>query len=335
MNKAFWKGKNVLVTGFEGFLGSNLTKCLLSAGANVVGLDIKTGRSDTILNKDDYRRIKVTKGSVCSYGLVKKLLDKHRIDIVFHLAAEAIVDECTKRPKRAFLSNVQGAWNVLEACRHSPKVKAIVIASSDKAYGSHDVLPYHEDAPLRGKHPYDVSKSCADLIAHTYHHTYRLPVTITRCGNIFGPGDYNFSRILPEAFRCALSGKKLFIRSDGKFTRDYVFVDDIVDGYILLAENIDRKKLGGEAFNFSYEKPMSVIGLVEKIYSLAGKKAKYEILNAVKYEIRHQYLSSNKARTVLGWKPSFTLEDGLSKTMKWYKNFLKNKKRPFAKGRKI
>jgi CDP-glucose 4,6-dehydratase len=322
MDKKFWGNKKVLITGFEGFLGSNLTKHLLLSGANIVGLDIKTGRRDTILSKGDHKKMIVVKGSVCDYSLVKKLLDRHSISIVFHLAAEAIVGECLKQPACAFSSNIQGTWNVLEACRHSPLVKAIIIASSDKAYGSHDDLPYNEETPLRGKHPYDVSKSCADLIAHAYHNTYGSPVAITRCGNIYGPGDYNFSRILPEAFRCAFSGKRLSIRSDGKFTRDYVYVDDIVSGYILLAEKLQKFNLSGEAFNFSYEKPMDVIGLVNTIYKLTGRDTNYAICNKAKYEIRHQYLSSKKARKMLGWKPLCGMDNGLKKTMKWYQEVL-------------
>ena len=267
-----------------------------------------------------YKR-QVINGNVCNYNTIKNILSRHDINIIFHLAAEAIVGECLKKPIRAFSSNIQGTWNLLEACRRSQAVTAIIVASSDKAYGSHDHLPYTETAPLRGRHPYDVSKSCADLIAHTYHNTYATPVAITRCGNIYGPGDYNFSRIIPESIRNVLKGKTLFIRSDGKFIRDYVYIDDIVEGYIILAEKLQKLKLSGEAFNFSDENPMSVLALVEKIYKLTRREEKYEILNRAKYEIPRQYLFSGKSRKVLHWHPKVSLEDGLNRTISWYKKF--------------
>jgi len=314
--------KNVLITGHEGFLGSNLTKILISADANIVGLDIDVRRENTLFSKEDYKKIVTIKGSVADYNLVKKIISKYKIDVVFHLGAEAIVGKCIKNPLLTFSSNIEGTWNVLEVCRNSKTVKSIVTASSDKAYGSHKILPYKEDASLHGDHPYDVSKSCADLIAYTYFHTYGLPVAITRCGNIYGPGDFNFSRIVPDTVRCMLANKPIEIRSDGKFTRDYVFVEDIANGYILLAEKLNVLKLGGEAFNFSDENPITVIELVKKLYQLDGKKPNYKILNQAKYEIKHQYLASQKARKILKWKPEFTLETGLKKAIDWYTKYL-------------
>jgi len=319
MNKNFWLGKKVLVTGYEGFLGSNLTKALLSCGANIVGIDIRVRRKNTIFTSEDYKKIAIIEGSVANYRLVKGIIRNHKIEIVFHLAAEAIVGSCLTNPPRTFNTNIRGAWNVLEACRGIKTVKSIVIASSDKAYGSHKSLPYKEDTPLIGKHPYDVSKSCADLIAQTYFHTYGLPVVVTRCGNIYGPGDFNSSRIVPDTIRCVLGGKTLLIRSDGKFTRDYVFVEDIVGGYLLFAEKVQRLRLFGEVLNFSNEDPISVLGVVRRIYQLANRKPSYKILNQAKYEIKHQYLSSQKARKVLGWEPKYTLDEGLKKTIEWYK----------------
>ncbi|MFH1541281.1 MAG: GDP-mannose 4,6-dehydratase [Elusimicrobiota bacterium] len=326
MDKIFWKNKNVLITGNEGFLGSNLTKMLILSDVKIIGLDIEVKRKNTCLTKDDYKKITTIKGSVSDINLVKKIIFKHKIDVVFHLAAEAIVGKCLKDPLLTFSSNIEGTWKILEACRNSQTVKSIVIASSDKAYGSHKKLPYTEDASLRGDHPYDASKSCADLIAYTYFHTYGLPVATTRCGNIYGPGDFNFSRIVPEAIRCALSGKPIEIRSDGKFTRDYIFVEDIVSGYILLAEKLQKLKLGGEAFNFSDENPITVIEFVKKIYQTAGKKPNYKILNHAKYEIKHQYLASQKARKVLKWKSKYSFKDGIKKTVDWYRDFLINEK---------
>ncbi len=317
----YWKGRRVLVTGFEGFLGSNLTKRLLVGGARVVGLDIRVNRKDTIITKDEIRKIKIIKGDVKDYKLVKKIIQDYRVEAVFHLAAEAIVDRAFKNPLNTFSSNINGTWSLLEACRQTKLPKAIIIASSDKAYGSHEILPYKEEAHLCGRHPYDVSKSCADLITVAYHHTYGLPAVITRCGNIYGSGDFNFSRIVPDAIRSAILDKPLFIRSDGKFTRDYVYVDDIANGYMLLAQKIQSLKLSGQAFNFSNDRPITVIELVKKIYQIVGRKSNFIVLNQAKYEIKHQYLCSQKARRLLGWKPNLNLEEGLRETVAWYRDY--------------
>ncbi|MHA1409552.1 MAG: GDP-mannose 4,6-dehydratase [Candidatus Odinarchaeia archaeon] len=320
MNKNFWKGKRVLITGYEGFLGSNLTKRLLSYGARIFGLDIITFREETILTSSDLARIEVLKGNVSNYKLVKRVVEGNKIEFIFHLAAEAIVNRSLKNPLRTFSSNIEGTWNILEIARKNPEVK-VVVASSDKAYGIKNRLPYSESDSLSGSHPYDVSKSCADLLSYTYFKTYSVPVCITRCGNIYGPGDFNFSRIVPDTIRSVLSGRKLLIRSDGKFTRDYIFVDDVVSAYLLLAEKMEELGLYGEAFNFSNEKPISVIELVKRIYAIAGKKPNYTILNEAKNEIPHQYLSSQKARKILKWKPEYDIADGLRRTIKWYSQF--------------
>jgi len=319
MNKNFWQDKKVLVTGYEGFLGSNLTQRLIASGAKVVGLDILVKRKETTLTAEDYKHFTYIKGSVVDYPRLKKILEQHKIDTVFHLAAEATVGKSYSDPLVNFSTNIEGTWKLLEACRGCKSVETIVVASTDKAYGSHKKLPYKEDAALIGNHPYDVSKSCADLIAYTYFHTYGLPVATTRCGNIYGPGDFNLSRIVPDGIRCAATGDTLLIRSDGKFTRDYVYVDDIVEGYLALAQKLNKLKLGGEAFNFSDEKPLSVKALVAEIFKVFGKKPKYKILNTAKYEIKHQYLSSAKARKVLGWKPRVALREGLLRSAAWYK----------------
>ena len=323
MNNDFWKDKKILITGFEGFLGSNLTKELLKTKARVIGLDIKILRKQTILGPQDYKKMTVYKGSVTNYNLVRSILRKHSINVIFHLAAEAIVGRSLKNPRRAFESNITGTWEVLEAARQQGNMEAIVVASSDKAYGSHKKLPYREDAPLIARYPYDVSKSCADLISHTYAHTYSFPIAITRCGNIFGPGDFNLSRIVPDTIKCALTGKILLIRSDGKFTRDYIFVEDIVNGYILLAEKLKKLKLSGEAFNFSNENPITVTKLVNIIFRIAGKKPRYKILDQAKYEIKYQYLASDKARRILGWEALFNLRGGLAKTIVAYKEYFR------------
>ncbi|MCK9265616.1 GDP-mannose 4,6-dehydratase [bacterium] len=317
MPKVFWKDKKVLITGYEGFVGSHLTKKLLSLGADVFGIDIITERKETILTQKDLAQITIIKASVSEYKIVENIIKENKIQVVFHLAAEAIVGECLKKPLNAFSSNIKGTWNILEVCRQSDTVNCVITASSDKAYGEQQ-LPYKEDSPLKGQHPYDVSKSCADLLSQSYFQTYDLPVAITRCGNIYGPGDYNFSRIVPDAVRCAILSREFLIRSNGLFTRDYIFIDDIVEGYIMLAENLNRENLAGEAFNFSNEKPISVVELVEEIYRIAKQEPNYKILNEVKCEIKDQYLSSSKAKGILKWQPKYTLQDGLKKTILWY-----------------
>jgi CDP-glucose 4,6-dehydratase len=291
---------------------------MLKSGAKIAGLDIKTFRKDTLLTAQDYRKITVYKGSVANYALVSRILKKHSINVIFHLAAEAIVGRSHNNPRRTFETNIAGTWEVLEAARQQGGMEAVVVASSDKAYGSHKKLPYTENAPLQGRNPYDASKSCADLIAHSYAHAYGLPLAITRCGNIYGPGDFNLSRIVPDAIRCGLSAQILDIRSDGKFTRDYVYVDDIVNGYILLAEKLKKLNLNGEAFNFSDENPLTVIELLNKIRKVLKGRPDYRILNKAKYEIRHQYLDSRKARKMLGWKPATDVHKGVNNAVKWY-----------------
>ena len=321
MEKKFWKNKKVLITGYEGFVGSHLTKTLLGCKAKVWGIDTKVCRKKTILLEKELDKITMIRGSVENYSLMSEIIKEGKIEYIFHLAAKALVGDCLERPTNAFSTNIKGTWNVLETARNNNKIKAIVIASSDKAYGSHKELPYKESAALQGNHPYDVSKSCADLIAYTYFHTYDLPVCVTRCGNIYGPGDFNFSRIIPDTIKTAIKDKTLTIRSDGKSIRDYNYVEDIVEGYILIAEKMQSMNLPGEAFNLSNKKPISVLELVKKIYKLCNKKPDYKILNMAKYEIKNQCLSSGKAKKLLGWKTKYSLEKGLRKTIEWYNEY--------------
>ncbi len=321
MNGNFWGKKRVLVTGYEGFLGSNLAKELIRLGSEVYGVDILTRRKDTVLS-GDFNKINIYKGSVEDFHLVSRIIGKNKIEIIFHLAATSIVGQALSNPLKAFSTNICGTWNVLEAARNARSVKAVIVASSDKAYGSQSKLPYREGSRLSGSHPYDASKSCADILAATYYHTYGLPVCITRCGNIFGPGDLNFSRIIPDALRSLIRHKTLIIRSDGKFIRDYIYVKDIVDAYLLLAFKMKNHAIYGEAFNFSNESPISVLGLLKKLYQCAKvKDPDYKITNQAKYEIKRQYLSAAKARKILGWKPRYNLNDGLRETIKWYKDY--------------
>jgi len=322
MNKKYWKSRKVLITGHEGFLGSWLTEVLNGCGAKIVGIDKVLNRSLSVLN-GSRSKFKSIKGNVANFQLVSKVINDFKPQVIFHLAAEAIVGKANKKPINTFKSNIEGTWNILEAANSKNFIEAIIVASSDKAYGSHKKLPYNESFALQGDHPYDTSKSCADLICKTYFHTYNLPVCVTRCGNIYGPGDFNFSRLVPDAIRHVLKEKQFVIRSDGKFTRDYIYVRDIVDAYILLAENLKKKKLAGEAFNFSCEKPMSVIEFFDQIVKTSEKhRIVPKILNQAQYEIKHQYLSSEKAKRILRWKAKVNYSKGLKETLDWYQTHL-------------
>lgn len=319
---SFWKKRRVLITGYEGFLGSWLTRALLELGAKVTGIDKVKNKPRSIL--EGYRdRIISIKGDISNLNLVRRIIDKHKPSIIFHLAAEAIVGRANSHPVRTFKSNIQGTWNILEASRGKSFICSIVAASSDKAYGPNDNLPYREDiTPLKGDHPYDVSKSCADLLCNTYYNTYKIPICVTRCGNIYGPGDHNFSRLIPDVFRSIVKNRPFTIRSDGTFTRDYIYVEDVVSGYLKLAEKMKNKDIQGQSFNLSNEKPISVLLLVKAIYKLAKKKPRYKILNTAHNEIKDQYLCSSKAKKLLDWKPEYELDGGLKKTMAYYRKYL-------------
>jgi len=240
-----------------------------------------------------------------------------------HLAAQAIVGIANRNPLSTFESNIQGTWNLLEACRRSRAVKSIVVASSDKAYGEHEHLPYGEDAPLQGRHPYDVSKSCGDLIARTYAHTYGLPVAVTRCGNFYGGGDLNWNRIVPGTIRSVVRGERPIIRSDGQNVRDYFYVEDGAAAYMLLAEQLHgRPELRGQAFNFSNERETTVIELVRRVLDAMQSDLEPVVLNEASNEIRRQFLSAARARRTLPWTPLFTLDEGMRRTVAWYERFL-------------
>ena len=276
----------------------------------------KSSRSGTLAS------VKIVRGDICDRDLLERTLGEYEIDTVFHLAAQTIVGIANRNPVSTFESNITGTWNVLEACRRSPAVKAIVMASSDKAYGDQEKLPYSEDTPLEGRHPYDVSKSCADLIAQTYAKTYKLPVAITRCGNFYGGGDLNWNRIVPGTIRSVLRGERPVIRSDGQFIRDYFYVEDGAAAYMLLAEKLLASDcLRGQAFNFSNEIQVTVLELVDRILQQLDSTLEPDVRNEASNEIRHQYLSACRARTELAWSPLFTLEEGLNRTISWYREF--------------
>lgn len=321
----FWQDRNVFVTGASGLLGSWLTKTLVERGANVTCLLRDWVPRSLLITSGAIERANVVRGELEDYPTILRAINEYEIETVFHLGAQTIVGTASRSVLSTFESNIKGTWNVLEACRVCSKlVKRIVIASSDKAYGAHEKLPYTEAIPLQGRFPYDVSKSCADLIAMCYFHTYGLPVAITRCGNLYGGGDLNFNRLVPGTIKSALLGQPPIIRSDGKFIRDYFYVEDAVEAYLFLAEQLDRPELHGEAFNFGTETPLSVLEVVELILRLMGRsELKPVILNQATHEIREQYLDCSKARRQLMWRAKYTLEEGLEKTMDWYRSYFR------------
>jgi CDP-glucose 4,6-dehydratase len=318
----FWRDRPTLVTGATGLVGSWLVKHLLATDADVVCLIRDWVPRSELVGSKAIQQVKVVRGELRDQRLLERILGEYEIDTVLHLAAQTIVPIANRNPVSTFESNVAGTWSLLEACRRSPSVRQIVIASSDKSYGEQEQLPYVETMPLAGRHPYDVSKSASDLIAQSYAITYGLPVVITRCGNFFGGGDLNWSRIVPGTIRSVLRGKRPVIRSDGQFVRDYFYVEDGVMAYALLAERMAAdRELAGEAFNFSYEKPISVSDLTNLILKLMDSSLQPDIRNEATNEIRCQYLSAAKAGERLGWKSTFELEGGLQRTIGWYRDF--------------
>ncbi|GFP25191.1 CDP-glucose 4,6-dehydratase [Candidatus Hakubella thermalkaliphila] len=319
---SFWQDRPTFVTGGTGLVGTWLIRRLVDLGADVVCLVRDWVPQSELVRSRLIEQVKVARGDVRDQGLLERILGEYEVDTVIHLAAQTIVGIANRNPIFTFETNIQGTWLLLESCRRSPSVKQIVIASSDKAYGAQQVLPYDETTPLQGQHPYDVSKSCADLVAQTYAKTYGLPVCITRCGNFYGGGDLNWNRIIPGTIRSVLRGKRPVIRSDGSYVRDYFYVEDAAAAYTLLAESLaSRPELRGEAFNFSNELPVTVLDLVRKILKLMNSDLEPDIHNEAIHEIKCQYLSARKARELLSWEPIFSLEDGLIRTIKWYENF--------------
>ena len=320
--KNFWQSKNIFITGCTGLLGSWMTDELVNQGAKVVALMRDDVHLSNFHNLSLLKKITKVDGSVEDFGLILRTLNEYEIDTIFHLAAQTIVGTANRSPLSTFETNIKGTWNILEAARQLD-IPRVLTASSDKAYGSHEKLPYKEDAQLTGSHPYDVSKTCADLIAQSYFKTYKLNVGITRCGNLYGGGDFNFSRIIPGTIKSIMENQPPIIRSDGKFIRDYFYVKDAVGAYLLFAENMHEKKLAGEAFNFGTEKPITVIELVDEIIKISGKKnIRPKILNEAKNEIKSQYLSCEKAGRLLNWKPKYTLSQGIKETYEWYEKYL-------------
>jgi CDP-glucose 4,6-dehydratase len=319
-NVTQWAGRNVFVTGATGLLGSWLTEALADQGANVVCLLRDWVPLSRLVDGGTIQRVTVVHGELEDHALLVRALNEYEIDTVFHLGAQTIVGVAGRSALSTFESNIRGTWNLLEACRTcSRTVERVVIASSDKAYGNHEKLPYTEETPLQGRYPYDVSKSCADLIALSYFHTYRTPVAITRCGNLFGGGDLNFNRLIPGTIRSALWSESPVIRSDGRYVREYFYVKDAVEAYLHLAARLPDTGLVGEAFNFGGGRRIDVLSLVRLILDLTGRQELApRILNQAEHEIPEQYLDCTKARHRLGWVPRHTLEEALRETIAWY-----------------
>ncbi len=324
INHSFWLDRPTFVTGGTGLVGSWLVRRLIEAGADIICLVRDWVPQSELVRTASIERVKVVRGDIRDRATLERVLGEYEIDTVIHLAAQTIVTIANRNPVSTFETNVAGTWNLLEACRRSPKVRQIVIASSDKAYGDQPVLPYYETSPLQGRHPYDVSKSAADLITAAYACSYDLPVTITRCGNFYGGGDLNWNRIIPGTIRSILRGQQPIIRSDGNYIRDYFYVEDGAAAYMLLAEALAANRaLRGEAFNFSNELQISVLDIVRKILDLMQSNLEPDIRNETTNEIRNQYLSAVKAREKLGWRPLFTLDEALGSTIRWYQDYFR------------
>ena len=320
---SFWRDRPVLVTGATGLLGGWLVRRLVAEGADVVALVRDWVPRSNLLSSELVAQVTMVRGDVRDQDLLERVMGEYEVDTVFHLAAQTIVGVANRNPVSTLDTNIRGTWALLEAARRSPLVRSIVSASSDKAYGDHDKLPYDEDAALKGEHPYDASKSCADLVARMYAVTFGVPVAITRCGNFYGGGDLNWNRLVPGTIRSALKNERPVIRSDGSLIRDYFYVEDGASAYMCLAEALrERDELRGEAFNFSNELQLDVLTLTRKILARMDVKLSVDVRAEAKHEIQHQWLSAAKARKVLGWKPQFTLDEGLDRTIAWYREFL-------------
>lgn len=319
----FWATRRVLVTGASGMVGSWLTRWLVEAGAHVAVLIVDHDPQSELFRSGIAKRTSVVDGSLTSFDDVERAVVGHEVDTVFHLGAQTIVGTAHRSPRATFEANIAGTWNVLDACRlHADLVERVVVASSDKAYGEQQ-LPYTEASRLEGRHPYEVSKSCTDLLTTSYAVTYGVAANIARCGNIYGGGDLNWSRIVPGTMRSLLRGEVPVLRSDGTFLRDYLHVDDIVSAYLLLAERTGSTDLVGEAFNFSDERPLSVLDLYAAICDVSGFAGQQpDVQNRAVGEIKDQYLDAAKAHEVLGWSANTGLSEGLQKTFEWYRNLL-------------
>ena len=321
----FWQDRRVFVTGCTGLVGSWTVRALLARGAHVVGLVRDQVSGSELVRSGLLSKIDVVQGCVEDEPFLERALGEYEIQTVMHLAAQTIVGIANRSPLSTFETNIKGTWCLLEAARRCGTSPQVIVASSDKAYGEQAKLPYTEDAPLEGRHPYDASKSCTDILALTYHETYRLPVCVTRCGNFYGGGDLNFNRIVPGTIRSVLRGQRPVIRSDGSFIRDYFYVEDGAAAYLHLAECMARQpEVVGQAFNFSTEIQVTVLEMVQRVLQLMNSRLTADVRNEASNEINHQYLSAAKARTMLNWSPSFSLDDALKQTIAWYRDYFES-----------
>jgi CDP-glucose 4,6-dehydratase len=316
-----WSNRTAFVTGATGFVGAHIARFLIERGALVVCLQRDAVRANALELLNINSGVTIINGALEDFLLMQRILNEYEIEAVFHLAAQAIVGAANRSPLSTFEANIRGTYNLLEACRLTPTVKRIVVASSDKAYGTHEKLPYEEDYPLLGLFPYDASKACTDIIARSFAHTYDLPVAVTRFANIYGPADLNLSRIIPGTIISVLKDEPPIIRSDGTPKRDFIYVDDVARSYLLLAERIEETK--GEAFNFGSGDGVQMLELVNSIIRLAGKEGKLEpnilLKTKIENEIDIQYLSAEKAKSKLGWQAEVSLDEGLKLTIDWYR----------------
>lgn len=318
-----WRDENVLVTGATGFIGGNLAAGLLDAGAHVITIERDKKAANTLKALGIADRVTTVSGDINDAELMDRVFNEHEVTYCFHLAAQAIVPTANKSPLSTFESNIKGSWCVLEGARRGGWLKGMVVASSDKAYGVHETLPYKEDFRLMGRFPYDVSKVCTDVLAQCYYTTWDLPVAITRNANTYGPGDLNMSRLIPDCIRRCLRGETFDIRSDGKMERDFMYVSDAVDGYMLLAKSLDRPGVAGEAYNFGTADPHSVLEVCQLIFDAVGGAHKApNVLNQAQYEIPRQFLDISKCERLWSWQPKVLLTEGIEKTVAWYRDYL-------------
>jgi CDP-glucose 4,6-dehydratase len=315
---------NVLVTGAQGFLGSWLCERLLDEGRGVVALRRDVDPDSRFRSEGIEERCVLALADLTDHDAMVRVLNEHEVSDVFHVGAQAIVGTANRSPFGTWEANVRGTYALLEACRTLGTVRRVVVASSDKAYGEHEELPYREGFALQPRHPYDVSKACTDLIARSYAHTYGMRVAVTRLANIYGPGDLNWTRVVPDTARALARGERPVIRSDGTPERDYLYVEDAVDAYLAIAASLERPELSGRAWNAGWGKPISVMEIVRTLISVSGRSLEPEVrgTGTPHGEIDRQYLDSTAIRSELGWEPRWDLERGLRASWEWYEGHL-------------